>query len=41
MLHLDASRHPNKDMHQLINCIYYCSPDWKPEIMAIGSVPGT
>jgi hypothetical protein len=31
MLHLDASRHPNKDMHQLINCIYYCSPDWKPE----------
>jgi hypothetical protein len=31
MLHLDASRHPNKDLHQLINCIYYCSPDWQPE----------
>jgi hypothetical protein len=31
MLHLDASRHPNKDFHQLINCIYYCSPDWQPE----------
>ncbi len=23
MLHLDASRHPNKDLNQLINCIYY------------------
>lgn len=31
MLHLDASRHPNPDLHQLINCIYYCSPDWQPE----------
>lgn len=31
MLHIDASRHPNRDLHQLINCIYYCSPDWKPE----------
>lgn len=29
MLHLDASRHPNKDLNQLINCIYYCSPDWQ------------
>ena len=31
MLHIDASRHPNRDLNQLINCIYYCSPDWKPE----------
>jgi 2OG-Fe(II) oxygenase superfamily len=31
MLHLDASRHPNPDLHQLINCIYYCSPGWQPE----------
>lgn len=31
MLHIDASRHPNKDLNQLINVIYYCSPDWKPE----------
>jgi hypothetical protein len=31
MLHLDASRHPNRDLHQLINCIYYCSPEWQPE----------
>ncbi|MCW6508553.1 2OG-Fe(II) oxygenase [Lichenifustis flavocetrariae] len=30
MLHIDASRHPNKDMNQLINMIYYCSPDWDP-----------
>lgn len=31
MLHIDASRHPNRHMNQLINCIYYCSPEWKPE----------
>ncbi|RDH77713.1 2OG-Fe(II) oxygenase [Mycolicibacterium moriokaense] len=31
MLHLDASRHPDPGLHQLINCIYYCSPDWQPE----------
>jgi hypothetical protein len=31
MLHIDASRHPDKRMHQLINVIYYCSPGWKPE----------
>lgn len=31
MMHIDASRHPNPDMHQLINCIYYCTPDWQPE----------
>lgn len=31
MLHIDASRHPNKDLNQLINMIYYCSPDWKLE----------
>jgi hypothetical protein len=30
MVHLDASRHPNKDLNQLINCIYYCTPDWDP-----------
>lgn len=31
MVHLDASRHPNQDMRQVINCLYYCTPDWKPE----------
>lgn len=31
MLHLDASRHPNKDFHQLVNLIYYCTPGWKEE----------
>ena len=31
MVHLDASRHPNPGLHQLINCIYYCSPDWQPD----------
>lgn len=31
MVHLDASRHPNKDFIQLINMIYYCNPDWKDE----------
>jgi Rps23 Pro-64 3,4-dihydroxylase Tpa1-like proline 4-hydroxylase len=31
MLHIDASRHPNKDLNQLINCIFYCTPDWKDE----------
>ncbi len=31
MLHVDASRHPNKDFQQLINLIYYCTPDWKEE----------
>lgn len=31
MLHVDASRHPDRNMHQLINVIYYCSRDWKPE----------
>ncbi len=30
MVHLDASRHPNRDLNQLINMIYYCSPDWDP-----------
>lgn len=31
MLHIDASRHPNKRLNQLINCIYYCTPDWQDE----------
>lgn len=31
MLHVDASRHPNKDFQQLINVIYYCTPDWHEE----------
>jgi Rps23 Pro-64 3,4-dihydroxylase Tpa1-like proline 4-hydroxylase len=31
MLHIDASRHPNRDLHQLVNCIYYCSPDWRSD----------
>lgn len=29
MLHLDASRHPNKDLNQIVNVIYYCSPKWE------------
>jgi len=29
MLHLDASRHPNKDLNQIINCIFYCTPNWQ------------
>ena len=31
MIHLDASRHPNKDLRQVINCLYYCTPDWEEE----------
>ncbi|WP_421706979.1 2OG-Fe(II) oxygenase [Algihabitans sp.] len=31
MVHVDASRHPDKKMSQVINCLYYCTPDWKPE----------
>nr|ABW74899.1 hypothetical protein [Sphingomonas sp. ATCC 53159] len=31
MLHIDASRHPNKKLSQQINCIYYCTPDWQEE----------
>lgn len=30
MLHIDASRHPNKKLNQLVNVIYYCTPDWDP-----------
>lgn len=31
MVHVDASRHPNKDFQQVANLIYYCTPDWKDE----------
>ncbi len=37
MLHIDASRHPNKRLNQLINCIYYCTPDWQEDWGAIWS----
>jgi len=29
MVHVDASRHPNKDYQQIANLIYYCTPDWE------------
>ena len=31
MVHADASRHPNPKLEQVINMIYYVSPDWKAE----------
>jgi Rps23 Pro-64 3,4-dihydroxylase Tpa1-like proline 4-hydroxylase len=31
MIHADASRHPNPMLHQVINLIYYCTPDWQEE----------
>ena len=31
MIHADASRHPNPKLDQVINLIYYCTPDWQPE----------
>jgi len=31
MIHADASRHRNTKLHQVVNMIYYCTPDWQPE----------
>lgn len=31
MVHVDASRHPNRDFQQMCNMIYYCTPDWEDE----------
>jgi hypothetical protein len=28
MIHADASRHPNPDLHQILNMIFYVTPDW-------------
>jgi hypothetical protein len=29
MVHADASRHPNPKLHQVLNMIYYVTPDWQ------------
>jgi hypothetical protein len=29
MVHADASRHPNPKFHQILNMIYYVTPDWQ------------
>jgi hypothetical protein len=29
MIHADASRHPNPKLHQILNVIYYITPDWQ------------
>jgi hypothetical protein len=31
MVHADASRHPNPKLHQILNMIYYVTPDWQTE----------
>ena len=31
MIHTDASRHPNDNLHQILNLIYYVTPDWQAE----------
>jgi hypothetical protein len=31
MVHADASRHPNPKLHQILNAIYYVTPDWSEE----------
>ena len=31
MIHADASRHPNSSLHQILNMIYYITPDWQDE----------
>jgi Rps23 Pro-64 3,4-dihydroxylase Tpa1-like proline 4-hydroxylase len=31
MVHADSSRHPNPTLHQIINMIYYITPDWQDE----------
>jgi len=31
MVHADASRHPNRKLHQIINMIYYVTPHWQAE----------
>jgi hypothetical protein len=29
MVHADASRHPNENLHQILNLIYYVTPGWQ------------
>ena len=31
MVHADSSRHPNPELHQMINVIYYVTPGWRDE----------
>jgi hypothetical protein len=31
MVHADASRHPNPKLHQILNMIYYVTPNWREE----------
>jgi Rps23 Pro-64 3,4-dihydroxylase Tpa1-like proline 4-hydroxylase len=31
MVHADASRHPNPKLEQIVNLIYYATPDWRDE----------
>lgn len=31
MIHADADRHPNGKLHQILNLIYYATPDWQDE----------
>lgn len=31
MIHADSDRHPNPQLHQIFNMIYYATPDWQPE----------
>jgi hypothetical protein len=31
MVHADASRHPNPKLQQILNMIYYVTPDWQEE----------
>lgn len=31
MVHADASRHPNPKLEQVVNLIYYVTPDWQEE----------
>ena len=31
MIHADADRHPNGKLHQILNLIYYATPDWQEE----------
>jgi|WetSurMetagenome_2_1015567.scaffolds.fasta_scaffold32985_2 hypothetical protein len=31
MIHADEDRHPNPKLHQILNAIYYVTPDWRDE----------
>jgi hypothetical protein len=31
MVHADASRHPNENLHQILNLIYYVTPGWQED----------